>query len=217
MDDELELLQGTLQRVLRGHDCVFVADGFGALDLIAREYFDVLVTDLRMAPLGGFELCVRAREVGFMGALIVLSAFVDPEARQSARLCGAHDVVSKADGYDELRRAVDNLVALKGAPSATSAPASARNVETGPGVHKTTGIVELRRMGLTVAEGTLFAVLEEAVPGAVPLPDICSAVWPGERVESNKFHQRLGGLRRKIGPRGFSIRYHDGAYALTKP
>jgi CheY-like chemotaxis protein len=42
--------------VLSGHDAVGAADGRAALDLLRRAHFDLIVTDLRMPGMDGWQL-----------------------------------------------------------------------------------------------------------------------------------------------------------------
>jgi CheY-like chemotaxis protein len=93
-----------------GFACIEATDGAAAFDLILREDFDVVITDLDMPKMDGFEL------IGALGllppvrrrpAVIVVSARLNedvvsrrPELRQAARL------LEKPVGVGELLDAI---------------------------------------------------------------------------------------------------------------
>ncbi len=71
-----------------GHAVVLAADGAVALDLAAKDSFDVLLTDLAMPRVGGVELILRLRLRQSQPHLpvVVMTGFLSPVAAQA--LCG---------------------------------------------------------------------------------------------------------------------------------
>lgn len=91
MDDDpltLRLLALTLKQI-GGFDATIVESATVALELLAREQFDIVVSDAMMPEMNGKELCVRAREIGVTAPVIILSAASPEELGWASSLPGA--------------------------------------------------------------------------------------------------------------------------------
>ena len=86
-----------------GADVEAVAD----VGAIPAEFdrFDAIVLDLVMPGLRGSEAAVLLRTRGFRGALVGLSAHLNPEVAELWRAAGCDDVIPKGEKF------VDSLVA----------------------------------------------------------------------------------------------------------
>src|SRR4051795_10141695 len=78
VDDEqvvLELITLALQ--LQGHDVTAVGDPLCALDptCVSPADIDLLVTDVNMKPITGFEVVRRIAEMGFQGQVLFMSGY----------------------------------------------------------------------------------------------------------------------------------------------
>jgi DNA-binding response OmpR family regulator len=74
-----------------GHEVVGVATGAKAVELASTESFDILLLDLMLPGLDGFEVCTRLRAQDSTRELpiFVISAMDDPESRERAKNAGA--------------------------------------------------------------------------------------------------------------------------------
>jgi DNA-binding NarL/FixJ family response regulator len=79
-------------------------DGRGALDLVAREDPDVLLLDLEMPDLDGFDVLRELRETGT--AVLVLTMHGDDDSVFEAMKAGARGFVSKSARPQEILDAV---------------------------------------------------------------------------------------------------------------
>ncbi|HIJ64200.1 MAG TPA: response regulator, partial [Rhodospirillaceae bacterium] len=83
VDDDANLLAG-LRRTLRGlapqWDMSFVESGQAALELLAAEPFDVIVTDMRMPGMDGATLLNEVRQLYPAMLRIVLSGYSEMES-----------------------------------------------------------------------------------------------------------------------------------------
>jgi DNA-binding response OmpR family regulator len=76
--------------------------GRQALEVLAREGVDLIVSDLRM-PLGdGMELLAALKERPSAPPVILLTGLSDPAARAEAHRLGAHSVLEKPLSVKEL-------------------------------------------------------------------------------------------------------------------
>ncbi|HPF71438.1 MAG TPA: sigma-54 dependent transcriptional regulator, partial [Candidatus Krumholzibacteria bacterium] len=108
VDDEkkmVTLLVGALQH--RGHQAVGVHAGQDALDLVGREDFDVVLTDLRMEPVDGMAVLqgVRARSADTQ--VIVLTAYGAVETAVAALQAGAFQYLTKPFNFNEVVHVVE--------------------------------------------------------------------------------------------------------------
>lgn len=98
-----------------GHDVRAVENGAQALLIAQLGWPDVIVTDLVMPEMDGFELISRLKHNPATAhvPVIVLTAMNDRSARLRGLDCGAEDFLSKPVDEMELRVRVSNLVRLK--------------------------------------------------------------------------------------------------------
>ncbi len=63
-DDE-QIARENLEHVLlrEGYEIVSAGDGLAAIQQLEREEFDLVLTDIRMQPVDGFQVLERAREL----------------------------------------------------------------------------------------------------------------------------------------------------------
>jgi two-component system, OmpR family, phosphate regulon sensor histidine kinase PhoR len=107
VDDELGMREGMRRILTRYGFSVMTADnGATALELAAREDFQLVLVDLKMPGLDGFEVMERLRELRPASICIVVSAFATIESAVQSTKRGAFDFVVKPFAPDELLRVV---------------------------------------------------------------------------------------------------------------
>ncbi len=103
------LVVGDLLRA-EGHVVETASDGTEGLRRATSEPFDLLILDVMLPGLGGFEICHAVREQGFDGAILMLTARGQIEDRVQGLRTGADDYLIKPFDPDELRARVDALL-----------------------------------------------------------------------------------------------------------
>ncbi len=85
-------------------------DGKSGLRLATGEKFDLLVLDVMLPGLSGFEICHAVREQGFDGAILMLTAKGQIKDRVQGLETGADDYLVKPFNPDELVARVKALL-----------------------------------------------------------------------------------------------------------
>ncbi len=85
-----------------GHDVIEVGDGAAALERLAAESFDVVVSDVRMPKVDGLTVFRRAREIAPRTAVILMTSFGTVADAVGALKQGAHDYITKPFDVEEL-------------------------------------------------------------------------------------------------------------------
>ena len=103
VDDE-EAMRHMLMLLLKreGFAATAVASGEAALSELERESYDVVLTDVRMAKMGGLELVDELRRRKVPTTVIVMSAFGSIDLALDAMKRGAYDYISKPFRPDEI-------------------------------------------------------------------------------------------------------------------
>jgi CheY-like chemotaxis protein len=105
-----------LTAVLTGHgyDVLSAGNGSAALDLVESAPPDLVLLDVVMPHVDGFDVCrrLRAREATAVLPVIMVTASSGPERRHAIE-AGADDFVSKPFDHDELLARVRSLVRIK--------------------------------------------------------------------------------------------------------
>ncbi len=103
----------------QGYQVLEADDGNAAMDILKRNAVDVVVLDLGLPNLHGFDVIQRMREGKSAVPIIVLSSRTDEAGKVKALDLGADDYVTKPFGLDELlariRTALRHRVQKEGA------------------------------------------------------------------------------------------------------
>ncbi|MCL4253083.1 MAG: response regulator transcription factor [Anaerolineae bacterium] len=94
----------TLQKV--GYVVSEAANGEEALDMITRQAFDVVLTDIRMPGIDGIELLRRIREHAPEVIVILMTAYATLGNAVEALRLGAHDYLIKPSSSADIRQSV---------------------------------------------------------------------------------------------------------------
>jgi two-component system response regulator AtoC len=121
-DDEESLCRG-LARLLRSAYEVVTADGPGGLARLSHETFDVVVTDLRMPGVSGFDLLEAVRKRSPRTPVIVMSGNAEIHDAVKAMRAGARDFLIKPIDAKGIEEALANVLGLPAAASEDPTPA----------------------------------------------------------------------------------------------
>lgn len=102
--------------VIAGYLCLTATNGQEALDTLARQRVDLMLTDLSMPIMDGFSLVRRVRQQATFDRLpiVALTASVNPTERQRLRWLGCDEVLAKPYHPKDLLALIAQLLA--GAP-----------------------------------------------------------------------------------------------------
>jgi CheY-like chemotaxis protein len=120
-DDSImaRMIESALQR--QGYDVVRARDGAEAVSLVARQPFDLILLDLQMPVMDGFDTCRSLRSDGRLAdvPIILLTAQSNAQQVRDRSVPGVTDYLLKPFGVAELRARVRDWLT-------TSAPAARR-------------------------------------------------------------------------------------------
>jgi DNA-binding response OmpR family regulator len=194
-DDErmAALLKRGLER--EGHVTVAASDGSEGLDFALSRPFDVVVLDVMLPKLNGYEVARRLRERGCRTPILMLTAKDAPKDIVEGLDLGADDYLTKPFSFDELlariravsRRGPIAVPAVLQVGSLSLDPAS-REVRRGS-----------RQLNLTPKEFRLLELLMRRAGKVQSRDAIVEAVWGHDsEVELNTVDVFIGTLRRKV-------------------
>ena len=112
-----EFIERSLQSI--GCQVVSVDDGQRALDVLAREKFDVLVTDIVMPNVDGIALALKAVRMAPELRIVMISGYAQERMRAHNMEALAHKIIAKPFSLEEICQAVKDALA---APAPAAAP-----------------------------------------------------------------------------------------------
>jgi len=93
-----------------GHDVLSAQKPLAALDLLRREKFDVVITDIRMPKVNGLQILEAVRQLSPRTAVILMTAHSSVESAIQAVKLGASDYILKPFRNDQIKLAVYRLL-----------------------------------------------------------------------------------------------------------
>ncbi len=100
----------TMARLKPYFEVVAANDGFEALDVIYARHIDLIISDIMMPNMDGFELLSRIRSEGFNTPILLLTAKQAFQDKREAYNLGTDDYVTKPVDYDELLLRINALL-----------------------------------------------------------------------------------------------------------
>ena len=110
VDDEpryLKLLRFNLEAA--GYEVITAANGEEALTMVARKIPDLIILDIRLPGIDGYEVCTSIREFSSVPIIMLTAKGEEREKVQGLRL-GADDYVTKPFGAEELMARVEAIL-----------------------------------------------------------------------------------------------------------
>jgi two-component system response regulator PilR (NtrC family) len=93
-----------------GYDIVAAPDSVEAMNLLNRDIFDMVITDIKMPKISGFEILKKVHEISPDTLVIMITAFGTTESAIEAMQLGAYDYIHKPFKIDEIRVVVRNAI-----------------------------------------------------------------------------------------------------------
>ncbi len=114
VDDE-EIARANMEHVLRkeGYDCYCAGNGAVALEVIAREDIDLVITDLKMERMDGIELLQHINRISPDIPVIMVTGFATVSSAVDALKKGAAHYLGKPVNLEELRQTVKDVLEKK--------------------------------------------------------------------------------------------------------
>jgi DNA-binding response OmpR family regulator len=200
VEDELRMLE-LLRRGLteEGHAVLCAADGSEALGKLREQEFDVVILDVMLPTINGFELAVQMRAEKNSTPILMLTAKdAVPDIVNGLDL-GADDYMTKPFSFHEL---LLRLRAVKRRASACQPPVlQVSDLWLDPSTHQVTRAGEA--ISLTRTEYSLLERLMSNAGRVVPRETLILSVWGRKpEVEGNTLDAFMRLLRNKIDNSG---------------
>lgn len=197
----------------------FASDGLTALHLLATHSYDVIVLDLMLPGINGFDLCERIRkDLKCQTPLLLMTALSALNDKEKGFNCGADDYLVKPFELRELQLRIEALH-RRNAPQSPALQAGE--------IHFDPGTLEVRLRGQkTLLSGTparLFELLMRAYPNFLSHEALSEALWGGARhgdAEGNSLRTHIYTLRKALqSSLGYGLikTVHGRGYRLESP
>jgi two-component system KDP operon response regulator KdpE len=211
VDDEPSILatMGPLLRS-RGYDVVTAMNGRGAIESVERDKPDLIVLDLGLPDVDGFEVCRLVRERS-LTPIVVLSARGAEGDKVRALDMGADDYVTKPFGAEELTARI--RAALRRADSSLGASEPIVRGNLVVDRERFRVLRDGEEVRLTPKEFELLLFFAQRPGRVLTHRAILKTIW-GQNAGDHPEHLRVlvAALRKKIEPNPSSPKY-----ILTEP
>jgi DNA-binding response OmpR family regulator len=219
VEDELrmmELLRKGLQE--HGHTVMTSVDGTAATELAIEHPFDVIVLDIGLPGMNGYQVAQMLRQRNTHASILMLTARDREDDIIRGLNLGADDYLTKPFSFPELLARVRSLTR----PVVDSSPTYFRLDDVIVDVTQHSVHRDGRKIHLTRTEFLLLQHLIERAPGIVSRKILTEKIWGSQREPGRgAFDILLHGLRNKIDTPFQRAFIHTvrgaGYYVGTKP
>ena len=103
VDDDILLLDTINSGLsLRGYQCKTAMSASIALELLSKDLFDMMIIDIVLPDMSGFELTTKAKKIKPDMAIIIMTGYIDEFSYEDAIESGASDFIKKPFSVKEL-------------------------------------------------------------------------------------------------------------------
>ena len=188
-----------------GHRVFVASDGPEGLDFARLREYDVIVLDVLLPGMNGFEIAERLRQEGNKTPILMLTAKDAPGDAVRGLDSGADDYITKPFSFDELLARI-RAVSRRG-PIARNPVLKVGDLNLDPAAH------EVHRAGreitLTPREFQVLELLMRRAGRVVPRGALIDAVWGGDSdIGFNTVDAFVSSLRRKLDVPGAARLIH---------
>lgn len=204
VEDEEDIafpLVRTLER--EGYEVTWIDTGREALEHLKGVSPDIMILDLGLPDMDGLDVCRAARDAGFDGGILIVTARAGELDRVVGLDFGADDYLSKPFGLAELQARVRALLRR----SQANANGSSTITETATGLRIDVDArrvsIDQSEVALTAKEFDVLALLAASRDKVVSREQLMSEVWDENWFGSTKtLDVTIGRLRNKLEEAG---------------
>ena len=201
VDDEIGIIKFVRAKLAaQGYSVLTAMDGAQAIHVFETELPDLIVLDITMPKMDGFEVCSRIREWSQI-PIIMLSARGDEMDKVKCLELGADDYITKPFGAKELIARVSAVLRRTAATPVTPTQPSVRSgdLEINCALRKVT--LDGEEIQLTPTEYSLLQELALNAGKVLTHGHLLKKVWgPEYGNETDYLHTFIRRLRRKLEP-----------------
>jgi DNA-binding response OmpR family regulator len=215
VEDDVPLTRQIAAALIQaGHDPVVIYDGEAALHAAAEAAFDLLVLDIGVPRMDGFELLRRLRSLHVKSRVLMLTVRGETEDRVTGLQLGADDYLGKPFSMPELVARINALGRRYPEEPVVTLRVADLSVDlVDHEVHRGT-----RRIELSARELMLLKVLMREPDRAFSRTELCQRVWEHEHEYDTKLVEVfIGRLRKKIGEPSLIHTVRHVGYAIGEP
>lgn len=175
----------------------FASDGLTAIHLIATNEYDIIILDVMLPGLSGFEVCRRIRnDIHCSTPVIIMTSKDQLQDKEQGFSVGADDYLVKPFHLRELQLRLDALYRRKtgfsGTPEITAA-----------GIHFNPGSFVVRndagnKIELSGTAARIFEELIKAYPDCLSYAELQDTIWGEREVDMNTLRTHVYSLRKLL-------------------
>jgi signal transduction histidine kinase/CheY-like chemotaxis protein len=115
--EDNKINQMVTKKILENNNfkCVIIDDGYAAINLLETESFDIILMDINMPIINGFETTKLIRKKGINTPIIALTAFDKQEIAEETIAVGMNDIIVKPFEPVKLFQIISSLINKKNA------------------------------------------------------------------------------------------------------
>ena len=221
VDDAYDNLESYKKLLESQFKLELIQDPYAVMDFLHSNKTDLIILDLHMPKVSGFELFEKIRE-HYQYPVIFLSADPSEDVRIQGLDLGAEDFISKPVSIKELIARINNKISTsQNHEKNGQTQTSKKEVIEYPGFRLDcelqTAEIGDNRVQLTPIEYKLVALLAKNPNKVFSREYIAQQLWPNIHVQNQNIDTHLSNLRRKLKPfseniktikqRGYILRY----------
>lgn len=197
--DDDDKITSLLRRSLafEGYEVTTASDGAEGLRLLGERQADLVILDVMMPKLDGWEVCRRLREAGISSPVLMLTAKDDVMDRVKGLDLGADDYLVKPFALEELMARIRALLRRK--PGQTGEEGRLRFEDLVLDVDAREAVRGERRIELTAKEFDLLHLFMQNPRRVLTRDQIMEKIWGYDYSgESNVLEVYVAMLRQKL-------------------
>ncbi len=215
VEDDVPLTRQIAAALIQaGHDPVVIHDGEAALHAAAEAAFDLLVLDIGVPRMDGFELLRRLRSLHVKSRVLMLTVRGETGDRVTGLQLGADDYLGKPFSMPELVARVNALGRRYPEEPVVTLRVGDLSLDlVDHQVHRGT-----HRIELSARELMLLKVLMREPGRAFSRTELCQRVWEHEHEYDTKLVEVfIGRLRKKLGEPALIQTVRHVGYTIREP
>ena len=197
-EDEPDMAMGLRDNLqFEGYEVLEAGDGEKAVELAVNQHPDLILLDIMMPKMDGFEACRLIREQGLTMPILMLTARTQEVDIVRGLEIGADDYVTKPFGVSELMARIKAILRRTSTPVGTTRVVRIGNADLD--LVKGKVVRGEQTFALGYFEIEILKMLLDNIEQPVPRNDLLNVIWGLDAFPSNRtVDNHIVSLRKKI-------------------